>query len=80
MPDYMTRSELSQRRAWLRALSGFMDFFASIGSFIIILLCVVLLSYLFTWLKNDITTTLGSIESVAIDAIVNPDEVEALNP
>jgi len=73
MAKYMTRSELSQRRAWLRALSGFMDFFASIGSFIIILLCIALLVNLFNWLASDITTTLKPIESVAIDAIVNPE-------
>ncbi len=75
MAKYMTKSELTRRRAWFRALSGFIDFFASIGSFIIILLCIVLLTYLFGWLKSDITTTLSSIESVAVDAIVNLDEM-----
>ena len=75
MPKYMTKSEMHQRRAWLRALSGFMNFFASIGSFIIILLCIILLTNLFGWLKEDITTSLKSIETIAIEAIVNPEEI-----
>ena len=75
MGKIMTKSEFQRKRAWFRALSGMMDFLASIGSFIIILLCVALLTNLFGWLKNDIGTTLKSIESVAINAIVNPDEI-----
>lgn len=72
----MTKSEMRQRRAWLRAISGFMDFFASIGSFIIILLCVVLLVNLFGWLKDDIMTTLKPIETLAVEAIVTPEETD----
>lgn len=75
MSKIMTKSEFQRKRAWFRALSGMMDFLASIGSFIIILLCVALLTNLFGWLKSDIGTTLKSIESVAINAIVNPDEI-----
>lgn len=71
----MTKSELRRKRAWFRALSGLADFFASIASFIIILLCIALLTSLFAWLKDDINATLKSIESVAINAIVNPDEI-----
>lgn len=75
MAKYLTKSELSRKRAWFRALYGLADFFASIASFIIILLCVALLTMLLSWFRTDIQTTLSSIESVAINAIVNPDEV-----
>ena len=76
MARYMTKSEAMRKRAWFRALSGLADFFASIGSVIIILLCVALLTQLFVWLRNDITQTLYSIESVAISAIVQPDAMK----
>ena len=74
MAKYETKSEFLRKRAWFRALYGLADFFASIASFIIILLCVALLTTLFTWLKSDIGTTLSSVESVAINAIVNPEK------
>lgn len=74
MPDYETKRGYQQRRAFFRALYGLTDFFASIASFIVILLCVALLTTLLTWLKGDIGTTLRSVESVAINAIVNPDQ------
>ncbi|MEG0144490.1 MAG: hypothetical protein RR739_00335, partial [Clostridia bacterium] len=67
MGKYLTKSEFVRKRAWYRALSGLMDFFASIGSFIIIVMCVLLITALFTWLKSDINTTLKSIESIAIN-------------
>ena len=74
MAKYMTKSEVVRKRAWFRAISGLMDFFASIGSFIIILLCIVLLTNLFGWLRIDITTSLKSIESIALNALVNPED------
>ncbi len=73
MARYMTKREAMRKRAWFRALSGLADFFASIGSVIVILLCVALLTQLFVWLRSDITQVLYSLESVAISAIVQPD-------
>lgn len=75
MARYMTRREAGRKRAWFRALAGLVDFFASIGSFIVIMLCVALLTTLFTWLRADITTTLGTLESVATSAIVQPESM-----
>ena len=74
MARYMTKREATRKRAWFRALGGLADFFASIGSVIIILLCVALLTQLFVWLKSDITQTLYSLETVAISAIVQPED------
>ena len=74
MAKYMTKSEVVRKRAWFRAVSGLMDFFASIGSFIIILACIILLTSLFSWLRSDITTSLRSIESIAVNALVSPDD------
>lgn len=76
MAKYMTKREALRKRAWFRAIAGLVDFFASIGSFIIILLCVALLTQLFVWLKSDITQTLNSLESVAISAIVQPEQMK----
>ena len=75
MKKIMTRSEAARKRAWFRALSGLMDYAVSIGSFIIILLCIALISSLWGWFQGNIGETLKSIESVAINAIVNPDEI-----
>jgi succinate dehydrogenase hydrophobic anchor subunit len=72
MARYMTRREEGLKRAWWRALSGLADFFAMIGSAVIIILCVTLLTTLFTWLRSDITQTLSTLESVAVSAIVQP--------
>lgn len=76
MARYMTKREAMRKRAWFRALSGLADFFASIGSVIVILLCVALLTQLFVWLRGDITQVLYSLESVAVSAIVQPDTVK----
>lgn len=79
MARYMTKREAGRKRAWFRALSGLMDFFASVGSFVVILLCVALLTTLFTWLRSDISTTLSTLEDVAADAIVQPDATNMPN-
>lgn len=76
MAKYMTKREALRKRAWFRAISGLVDFFASIGSFIIILLCVALITQLFVWLRSDITQTLRSLESVATSAIVQPEQMQ----
>jgi hypothetical protein len=72
MARYMTRREVGRKRAWWRALSGLADFFASIGSIVVIALCVTLITTLFTWLRADIAQTLSTLESVAVSAIVQP--------
>ena len=74
MSKILTKREMSRKRAWYRALGGFLDFFGSIASFIVILLCVMLLVTLIGWFKTDATTTFKSVESVVINSIVNPDE------
>ena len=76
MAKYMTKREAMRKRAWFRALSGLADFFASIGSVIVILLCVALLTQLFVWLRSDIAQTFYSLESVAISAIVQPETMK----
>ncbi|MDO4547712.1 MAG: hypothetical protein Q4D04_06435 [Clostridia bacterium] len=73
MSKMLTKRELTRKRAWYRALNGFMDFFGSIASFIIILLCVALLVTLIGWFRTDAQTTFQSVESVVINSIVNPD-------
>ena len=76
MARYMTKREATRKRAWFRALGGLADFFASVGSMIIIILCIALLTQLFVWLRGDITQTLYSLESVAISAIVQPNTMK----
>ena len=77
MAKYMTRREAGRKRAWFRAISGLVDFFASVGSFLIILLCVALLTTLFSWLRTDINETLYSRESMAASAVVKPDQLNS---
>lgn len=79
MAKYMTKREAVRKRAWFRAISGLMDFFASIGSVFIILLCVALITQLFIWLRGDITQTLFSLESVMVSAIVQPSSMADTN-
>ena len=75
MAKYMTRKEASQKRAWFRALSGLFDFFASIASFVVILLSVALISMLFQWVKSDVPQTFDTLETVIESAIVQPDQM-----
>jgi len=69
---YMTRREVGRKRAWWRAVNGLADFFASIGSFVVIVLCVTLITTLFTWLRSDFSQTMATLETVAVSAIVQP--------
>lgn len=80
MARYLTRREAMRKRAWFRALAGLADFFASIGSVIVILLCVALLTQLFVWLRGDIAQVLYSLESVAVSAIVQPETLKDKEP
>lgn len=73
MPSYMTKGEATRRRALFRAVSGMVDFFASVGSFVIIMLCIALLTQLFVWFRKDITQTMYSLGTVAQSAIVQPE-------
>lgn len=75
MPKYITKREAQQRRAWLRALSGIFDFFGSVGSFVVILLCVALISMLFAWVRSDIPATFDTLRTVIESAIVQPDQL-----
>jgi hypothetical protein len=75
MAKYMTKREASQKRAWFRALAGLFDFFASIASFIVILLSVALISMLFQWVRSDIPQTFGTLETIIESAIVQPDQM-----
>ncbi|MDL2206163.1 hypothetical protein LJC33_04545 [Eubacteriales bacterium OttesenSCG-928-N13] len=69
MAKYLTKREAGRKRAWFRAVQGLVDFFASVGSFLIIMLCVALLTSLFVWLRSDVSQTLYSLESIVVDAI-----------
>lgn len=72
-PQIMTKSELKRKRAWYRIMAGLMDFIGSIGGFIVILLCVALITTVLSWLKADIPETLNSVIDTVNKAIVLPE-------
>ncbi len=74
MARYMTKREAGRKRAWFRALGGLMDFFGSVGSFLVVLLCVALLTQLFVWIRGDLPQTLSSLTGAMVDAIVQPEQ------
>lgn len=69
----MTKSELKRKRAWYRIMAGLMDFIGSIASFIVILLCVALITTVLSWLKSDIPETLSVVIDTVNEAIVLPE-------
>ena len=69
MKKGFTRRESMKRRERMMVLAGIADFFGTIASFIIILMCVVLLTTLFTWFRNDIQEVFSSILGPLLNAL-----------
>jgi len=64
-----TRREAMKRRERMMVLAGIADFFGTIASFVVILMCVVLLTTLFTWFRNDIQEVFSSILGPLLNAL-----------
>lgn len=73
MARYLSKNEQKRRRAWFRVMASLMDFFGSIGSFLVILICVALITTLLAWFRSDISQSLDVIIDTVTEAIVIPD-------
>ncbi len=74
MARFVTKKEVEGRKLKLRIFAGMFDFLGTIGSILLIFGCVVLLTALFTWIKNDARTTFSSIEYSIRSALIMPEE------
>ena len=64
-----TRREAVRRRERMMILAGIADFFGTIASFVVILLCVVVLTTLFTWFRSDIREVFSSLLGPLLNAL-----------
>ena len=64
-----TRREAVKRRERMMILAGIADFFGTVGSFVVILLCVVVLTTLFTWFRSDIQEVFSTILGPLLNAL-----------
>ena len=64
-----TRREAIRRRERMMILAGIADFFGTIASFVVILLCVVVLTTLFTWFRSDIQEVFSSLLGPLLNAL-----------
>lgn len=74
MAEYMTKRELRRRRTRFKIMGGFFDFIAILGSALLIVICITMLSQLFGWLKADLPQTFSGIGTSISEAIVQPEQ------
>ena len=63
-----TKKEANRRRTKFMVLEGMGDFVGTVVSFFVILVCVVLLTTLFTWLRGDLPQVIDSLKTPIINA------------
>ena len=64
-----TSSEFKKRRAKLKALAGLVDFFGTVSGFLLLLLCIVVITTLLTWFASDIGEVFASLLSPLMEAL-----------
>jgi succinate dehydrogenase hydrophobic anchor subunit len=64
-----TSSEFRKRRAKLKALAGLVDFFGTVTGFMLVLLCIVVITTLITWFSSDIGDVFASLLSPLMEAL-----------
>jgi len=64
-----TSSEFKKRRAKLKALAGLVDFFGTVSGFLLLLLCIVVITTLLTWFSSDIGEVFASLLSPLMEAL-----------
>lgn len=77
MPKIYTRKEAEGKRLKLRIFAGMFDFLGTVGSVVVILACVLLLTALTTWIINDGKTTFQSIFYSIRTSIIMPEGTTA---
>ncbi|NLG24827.1 MAG: hypothetical protein GX558_05690 [Clostridiales bacterium] len=66
-----TQREVRRRRANFKILAGLTDFFGSIVNFVLILVCVVVLTTLIAWFRHDIVEVFSSLLGPLAEAFQN---------
>ena len=66
-----TKREARRRRTKFMILEGMWDFVGTIAGFFVILVCVVLLTTLISWFRDDIVQVIESLEAPIISAFDN---------
>ena len=74
MARFVTKKEAEGRKLKLRIFAGMFDFLGTIGSILLIFACILLLTSLLTWIKNDAKTTFSSIEYSIRSSLILPEE------
>lgn len=59
MARIITKREYKKRRIRYQVAAGLFDFFMTVASFFVIVLCVYLIASLYNWLKADVPVTFG---------------------
>ncbi|MBQ3168707.1 MAG: hypothetical protein IJB25_09510 [Clostridia bacterium] len=59
MPRIITKREYRKRRIRYQVAAGLFDFVMTIVSFFVIVLCVYLITSLYSWVKADVPVTFG---------------------
>lgn len=73
MANVMTKREVRRRQMKFRIAAGLFDFVATIGSVLLIFVCLILLTSLVNWVKNDAPVTFGTVYDAAYSAIFTDD-------
>ena len=73
MANVLTKREERQRKRKFRIAAGLFDFVATIGSVLVIFICLILLSSLVNWIRNDAPVTFGTVYDTACSAIFTDD-------
>ena len=73
MANVLTKREVRKRRLKFRIAAGLFDFIGTIGSVVVIFVCLILLSSMITWLKADAPKTFGRIYDCVYSAVMTDD-------
>lgn len=73
MANVLTKREVRKRRLKFRIAAGLFDFIGTIGSVVLIFVCVILLSSLISWVKADAPKTFGTIYDCVYSAVMTED-------
>ena len=69
MAKLYTRREARNRKLTFKIFAGMFDFIATVGSAILLLICVVLMVQLVKWIAADFDTSFGAMVNMFKEAV-----------
>ncbi len=63
-----TKQEANRRRMKFQVLEGMGDFLGTVLAFVVILLCIIVITTLITWLRGDLPKVIDSILKPLMEA------------